>query len=334
MKKLSALLVVVLLLSTILAACNSSESNDEPGSKKENEKTFITVATGGSGGVFFALGGALADIYKSLDGVIANAQSTKGSVVNVALINDGKADIAFSNSSIAYYASNGIAMFDKKLENVYAMAELYPMYYHLVVAKDSGINSIADIKGKKIAVGEKGSGTEVNVHQFLEGWNITYDDFDESFISFSNAVDQMKNKSIDGAFVGAGIPTSSVMELMTSGNAKLVPLDNETVKKLAEKKYPFFKPGKIPAGTYSGQDEDIETILIGTTLVVRKDLDEELAYKLTKAIYDNLDKLRDTHSAANNIKLESATDGMSIKIHPGAKKYYEENGLKIPTAAQ
>lgn len=319
------LAVFVFMLFT-LGACG--QSNDEDGESGNSQK-FLTIATGNSGGTFFALGGAMADLFGSNKDLKVNAQSTEGSVVNVNLVKDQKAEIGFTNSSIAYYAENGVEMFDSKVDNVYAMAELYPMHYHLVVLKNSGIESIDDLAGKKIAVGEKGSGTEVNVRQILEGWDLTYDDFNASFISFSNAVEQMKNKSLDGAFVGAGVPTSSVMDLLTSGDAKLVPMENEVIEKLSET-YPFMVSGEIPANSYSNQDESIETVLVGTTLVVNKDVDEDIVYDLTKTLYENLDKLTNAHSAAENIKLEKATDGMSIKLHPGALRYYEENDVPIP----
>ena len=293
------------------------------------KKQFVTIATGNSGGTFFALGGAMAEIFSSTGGVIANAQSTKGSVVNVALVNEGKADIAFCNSSIAYYGVNGIEMFEQKLPNVTALAELYPMHFQFVVSKNSNINSLYDMEGHHIAVGPKGSGTEANVRMFIEGWGMDYSKFKPSFISFSNAVDQLKNRALDGAFIGAGIPTAAVMDLLTTGNFKLVSFEQEEVEAIS-KRYPFFSYGKIPSNTYSNQAESVGAVMVGTSLIVNKNLSSELIYNLMASLYDNLEILGNTHSSGKNIKLENATQGMSIPIHSGSKKYLEEKGVSVP----
>lgn len=331
-------LVSMALIFTLLVACSTDQQGEEgEGSEPTEdakEEQFITIATGDSGGAFYALGGALSNIYSSIDGVTANSQSTEGSVVNLNLVEDDRAQVAFSNNSIAHYAANGTEMFEEKLENILAMADLYPMYYHLVVTESSGIESVADLKGKKIAVGPQGSGTEVNTRQLLEGWNLTYDDVDVSYISFSNAVEQMRNRTLDGAFIGAGAPTAAVMDLMTTGDVKLIPLDNEVIAQLAEEKYPFMVPGKIPAGTYTGQEEDVETLIIGTTLVVNKNLSEDVVYEMTKALYENVDQLIATHSSAEEIELENGAKNITIDIHPGAIKYFEENNVELPAHAQ
>lgn len=321
---------IILTLILILAACGGDDNSSEG----DSEEKLLTLATGDSGGTFFALGGGLANIYSDLEGYTVNSQSTKGSEVNIDLIEENKAQIGFSNTSIAYYGATGAEMFDKKTENVQGMAEIYPMYYQFVARDGSGIDSVDDIKGKKIAVGEKGSGTEANVKQLLEGWDITYEDFEPSYISFSSAVDQMKDKAVDGAFIGAGIPTSAATDLISSGDAKLIPMEHENLNALIDDKYPFFDTGKIPKGTYPDQEEDIETATINTSLVVNKDLSEDTVYELTKTLYENLDELESTHDIASEIKLKDATEGMSIKIHPGAKKYYEEEDVDIPEEVQ
>lgn len=341
MKKGALFLVFLLLATLFLSACSGSNGSGaggaEPqgeGSNAQTEQTFVTIATGNSGGVFFALGGVFAELFNSIDGVVANAQSTEGSVINVSLVNEHKADIGFTNSSVSYYGANGMEMFKQKQENVYAIAELYPMYQHFVATEASGISAVPDLKGKKIAVGPKGSGTEVLTRQMLEGWGVSYDDFEPSYISFTNAVDQMKNGTLDGAFIATGIPTAAVTDLMTSVKAKLVPLEKATVEKLSET-YPFFQPGVIPAGYYPGQEEEVETLTIGTTLVVNKKLDDDLVYEITKTIYENLDRIKTAHSAGKDIVLEQApAAGKSIPLHPGAKRYYEEKGLVIPQAGK
>lgn len=294
------------------------------------KKEFVTIATGNSGGTFFALGGAMAEVFSSVDGVIANAQSTKGSVVNIALVNDEKANLAFCNSSIAYYGVNGMEMFKEKLPNVTVLAELYPMHFQLVVSKSSGINSIYDLAGHHIAVGPHGSGTEANVRMFIEGWDMDYAKFKPSFISFSNAVDQLKNRALDGAFIGAGIPTSSIMDLLTTGNFKLVSFERENVEALS-KKYPFFSYGEVPPNTYANQPDAAGAVIVGTSLLASKSLSPDLAYKLMDALYSNLEILGNTHSSGKKIKLETATLGMSIPVHPGSKRYLEEKGIQVPT---
>lgn len=321
-KKIFAILLITALVSMAFAGCSSPSSG---------EKTFISIATGGTSGTYFPLGGALAKIYnEKLSNVSANAQATGASVENVGLVAGGEAELAFVQNDTAYYAVNGTEIYDgkEKVTNIKGMAMLYPEVIQIVASKDSGITSIEDLKGKKVAVGAPGSGTEANARQILDVHGIQYSDLGKAdFLSFSEAADQLKNKQLDAAFVTAGLPTSAITEVAQTSDLVIVPIDSAMTSKLASQ-YPFYAEVTVPAGTYRNQDQDVKTTAVMAMLVASDDMDEDLAYELTKAIFENRQIIIDTHSRGNDITLESALKGMPIEVHPGAQKYYDEQGIK------
>ncbi len=321
-KKIFAILLITALVSMAFAGCASPSSG---------EKTFISIATGGTSGTYFPLGGALAKIYnEKLSNVSANAQATGASVENVGLVAGGEAELAFVQNDTAYYAVNGTEIYEgkEKVTNIKGMAMLYPEVIQIVASKDSGIASIEDLKGKKVAVGAPGSGTEANARQILDVHGIQYSDLGKAdFLSFSEAADQLKNKQLDAAFVTAGLPTSAITEVAQTSDLVIVPIDSAMTGKLSSQ-YPFYAEVTVPAGTYRNQDQDVKTTAVMAMLVASDDMDEDLAYELTKAIFENRQIIIDTHSRGNDITLESALKGMPIEVHPGAQKYYDEQGIK------
>jgi hypothetical protein len=208
------------------------------------------------------------------------------------------------------------------------MAMLYPEVVQIIATKASGIKSVADLKGKKVAVGAPGSGAEANARQILEAHGLTYEDLGKAdFLSFSEAADQLKNKQIDAAFLTAGIPTSAISEVAQTSDVIIVPIDPAKIAELIAK-YPFYTEVIIPAASYKGQDTEITTAAVMAMLIVNQDMDETLAYNLTKAMFENRQVIIDTHQRGNDIKLETALAGMPIDLHPGAQKYYDEMGIK------
>ncbi len=318
-KKLSILLVLILVVSG-LAACGGDQTAD-------GGETYISIATGGTGGTYYPLGGAMAKIFNAnVDNVNANAQATGASVENIGLVAEGETEIAFIQNDITYYADTGTEIFEEEgqIDNLRGMAMLYPELVQVIATKESGINSVEDLEGKKVAIGAPGSGAEANARQILAAHGMTYDDLGKAdYLSFNEAADQLRNKQIDAAFLTAGIPTAAVTEVSETADIVVVPIAEEMIAELAQT-YPFYTQVVIPAGTYRDQEEDVITAAVMAMLVVPQDLDEDLTYELTKAMFEYRQEIVDTHTRGNDIKLETALEGMPIEVHPGAQRYYDE----------
>lgn len=331
-KKVSSILLVLVLIVSLVVGCAPKEStNGDSAPATGGKVTYISIATGGTAGTYYPLGGAMAKIFNdNIEGVTANAQSTGASVENIGLVSKGETEIAFVQNDITYYAFTGTETFEGKgkMENVRGMAMLYPELVQIIATKNSGINSVEDLKGKKVAIGAPGSGVEANVRQVLAAHGMTYDDLGKAdFLSFNEAADQLKNKQIDAAFLTAGIPTSAVTEVAQTSDIVIVPISSAKIAELT-KKYPFYTEVTIPKGTYKGQETDVTTAAVMAMLVVPQDLNEDLAYDLTKALFEKRQVIIDTHSRGNDINLETALKGMPIDVHPGSQRYYDEKGVK------
>lgn len=318
------LLLVVSLLALGLAGCGSKTGDD--GDKQTAQKKFINIATGGTAGTYYPLGGTIAEILnQNLDGVNATAESTGASAANINLLNGGSVDIAFVQNDVSYYAVNGTELFkDNKIEGLKAISTIYPETCQIVTLKKTGIKSVADFKGKKIAVGAAGSGVEANARQILAANGLTYADINPQYLSFAEAANGLKDGNLDAAFVTAGFPTAAIQDISAQHEIVMIPVSDETADKLIAQ-YPFYTKVSIPAGTYQNQKEDVQALAVKAMLVVTDKMDEDTAYEITKAIYSNLDKLAATHAVGKLITLESATDGLSIPLHPGAEKFFNEN---------
>ena len=286
---------------------------------------MINIATGGTAGTYYPIGGAIADVLsKNVEGINASAQSTGASVANINMLKEGEVDLAIVQNDITYYAVNGTDMFDKKVDNIRAIASLYPETCQFVTLETSDIRSVADLKGKKVAVGAAGSGVEANVRQILKAYGLTYDDIDEQFLSFAEGAAALKDGAIDVACLTAGYPTASVQDIASQHKIRLIPLTNDRIAQLIAE-YPFYTKTVIPAGTYAGFDEDIQTVSVMAILVANDKLGDDKGYSITKAIFENLDKISASHSAAKNIKKETATEGLDfMQMNKGAVKFYQE----------
>ena len=303
--------VCALALAVGIAGCGGSSEKEQ----------FINIATGGTAGTYYPIGGAIAEVLNK-NGMNASAQSTGASVANINMLKDKQVELAIVQNDITYYAVNGEEMFKEggKVENLTAIASLYPETCQFVVREDSGIKSIADLKGKRVAVGAAGSGAEANARQILEAHGITYDDVNEQFLSFAEGSYALKDGTVDAAFVTAGYPTASVQDIASQNKIRLLPVGDEEIKKLSEK-YPFYTKTTVPAGTYQGFDQDIQTVSVMAILVANDKIDAALGEKLTKAIFDNLDKIAAAHSAAKSITKATALEGLDfIKMNEGAVK--------------
>lgn len=318
-KKYSLLIASALMSASILAACGDSDNNSSGDGLDTN---IVTIATGGSSGPYNIIGTTLANEYSKEFDVNSKPQATGASVENINLIKEGKVEMAFVMSDVLTEAVQGIGNFPQKVDNVQQIAALYPNFVQIVTTKGSGIKTIEDLKGKRIAVGDQNSGVEVNARNLLAGHGITYDDLKVDYLGYAEAADGLKSGSIDAAFLTSGLPNSSVLELATSIDLGLVSVDPAKIAEIA-KDQPYFVALEIPAGTY-GNAEAIPTAAIMNALVVSSKLSEDDVYKLTKKFFDSLEALGNSHQAATDISLEAAQTGMVAPVHPGAKKYYDE----------
>lgn len=327
MKKKLSILSSVVLAAGLLAACgddsNESNGSNESGATGDGlESKIVTIATGGASGPYNIIGTTLADIYTNEYDVNSRTQTTGSSVENLNLINQGKVEVAFVMSDALSQAINGEVSFKEKIESVSTIATLYPNVVQIIAKADSGIKTIEDLKGKRVAVGDQNSGVEVNARTLLNGHGITYDDIKVDYLGYAEAADGLSAGTIDAAFLTSGLPNASVMELSETLDITLVSIDPEKVAEIA-KEHPYFISYEIKPDVYSNK-ESIFTAAVPNALVVRKDLSEDDVYKLTKTFYESLDKLVNSHQAANDISLEKGDEGIIGELHPGAKKYYDE----------
>lgn len=294
-------------------------------------KTFVSIATGGTGGTYYPIGGGIADVVsRYAKDVQATAETGNASVANLNLIGTHSIEFALVQNDTAWWAAKGEIMFEKAYPNVRAVATLYPETNHLITMRKANIKTIHDLKGKRISVGAPGSGTEADMRCLLEIAGLDYPDMKKvDFLDFNNTVDRMKDGQLDAGFVVAGWPVAAIMDLATTHDVDLVSFDDEFLAKL-QKKYPFFVKDVVPAGTYRGIDHDVAAPAVMAMIVVDADVPEEVVYQFTKAMWDHIDEIQRTHAKAQLITLETAFDGLPVPLHDGAARYYKEIGLKIP----
>lgn len=316
MKKIAGSLALA-GFALLLAACGGAGSASDP--------KAITIATGGTGGTYYPLGGGMAQVFEKEMGITATAQVTGASVENMHLLSRGEVELAFTQNDIADYAVNGTEVFDAKLDNITGVAALYPEIIQLVVPAKSDIRSIGDLAGKRVSVGAPGSGNEANSKQILQAAGLTYDDIQEELKSYADSADSFKDGLIDAMFVTSGIPNASVQDIAVTKGIRVLSLDEGVIEALREA-YPFFVRAEVPAGTYDGQTEPASTVAVVAALAASADLSEDFVYALTKTLFENLDAVADNHAKGKEITLEKALDGLTIPIHPGAQKYYDERG--------
>ena len=317
MKKFLKISSLLLVAAVMLASCS------------KNAKKDYILATGGTGGTYYPFGGAIANIWNTkVENMNVTAQATGASAENLRLINKGEAEYAIVQNDVMDYAYNGTDLFaGEKLANIMTIGTLYPEVVQIAVSKDSGIKSVADFKGKRISVGDAGSGVEFNAKQIMEGYGLTFDDIKKSNLSFKESAEGIQNGTLDGCFVTAGVPNAALQELAFTAGLTLVPVDGDAAKKICEK-YGYYTQTTIPGGTYKGTDDDTPALAIKATLAVSSKLDEQTVYEMTKALFENLDELATAHAKGKEVSAKAAVTGVSVPFHPGAKKYFKEIGLE------
>ncbi|MBC7138102.1 MAG: TAXI family TRAP transporter solute-binding subunit [Defluviimonas sp.] len=288
---------------------------------------FINVLTGGTSGVYYPLGVGLSEIYaENIDGARTQVQATKASVENLNLLAQGKGELAFALGDSVKFAweGNQEAGFPRPLTNLRAIAAIYPNYIQIVAEADTGATTIEDLRGKTMSVGAPASGTELNARAIFAAAGMSYEDLGKvEYLPFAESAELIKNRQLQATLQSSGLGVAFIKDLSATHDITLVGIPAEVVEKIGAP----YVPAVIPAGTYTGQDADVPTAAVGNVLVTHEDVPEETAYQMTKLLFENLDRLKASHAAAGNIKPETALDGLSIPLHPGAERYYREIGV-------
>lgn len=288
---------------------------------------FINILTGGTSGVYYPLGVGLSKIYgDNMPGTKVQVQSTKASVENLNLLQQGKGELAFALGDSVKMAAEGNpdAGFKAPLDKLRGIAAIYPNYIQIVASADSGIHSLADLKGKAVSVGAPKSGTELNARAILAAAGMSYDDLGKvEYLPFGESVELIKNRQLDATLQSAGLGVASIKDLAASVKVVMVAIPADVAEKLGAP----YVAATIPAGTYEGQTDDVQTVAVVNFLVTRSDVSDETAYEMTKLLFDHLTDLEAAHKAAAQINLQNALKGMPIPLHPGAEKFYKEKGL-------
>lgn len=296
-------------------------------STSASAQTFINILTGGQAGVYYPLGVALEKIFaEAVPDVRPSVQSTKASVENLNLLQAGRGEIAFTLGDSLRDAWNGNAEvgFTQKLDNLRTVTAVYPNYIQIVASEESGIRTLADLKGKRLSVGAPKSGTELNARAILKAAGISYDDLGKvEYLPFAESVDLMKNRQLDATLQSAGLGVASLRDLANSVAITVVAIPADVVNSIGSP----YQTATIPAGTYQGQDQDVQTASVINYLATRADLDEETVYQMTKALFENLDALTAAHAAAKSIKLDASATESPAPLHPGAERYFKEKGV-------
>jgi len=340
MAKKIFLVTVVLFLVLTLALPGPASA--------QQKKRFFGIATGGVGGVYYPLGGALAQaLTNKIPDMVVTAQTGNATVANINLISRGEVEsgIAQNNISLAAYMGDKETWKTPQVKGLRGISVLFPEVTHIVALKKAGLKSINDIKGKRVIVGDKGSGTDFDVQRILATMNMTYNDIQPIYVYYAAAVQRMQDEQADLLFWTAGMPISSITEIATTKDVEFLPFPEDVVKRL-QAKYPYYTDVVIPAKTYPKQLNPVKSIAIISLWVTRADVSEKDVYDVTYNLWEKTPQLyrekKDpasgaemmaaAHEQGKNVKLESALAGMTIPLHKGAYKYYKEKGINVPAA--
>ncbi len=286
--------------------------------------TFVNILTGGTSGVYYPLGVAISKLFTDkIADVRPSVQATKASVENLNLLQQGRGELAFSLGDAVQFAWAGDAEagFPRKLDKLRALGAVYANYIQIVALKESGIKTLADLKGKRVSVGAPKSGTELNARAILGAAGLSYKDLGKvEYLPFGESVDLMKNRQLDATLQSAGLGVSSIRDLSNSVPITVVEIPDAVISKVGT---PYVS-AVIPKGTYDGQDAAVQTAAVPNLLVTRAGVADELAYEMAKAIYQNVPALVAAQAAANGIDPKTAAQNLPIPLHPGAEKYFKE----------
>jgi TRAP transporter TAXI family solute receptor len=293
---------------------------------------FISIATGGTAGIYFPLGGALAKLWTDrIAGVQATAEVTGASVENTRLVVSDEAQAALGTGNVVYEAYAGVGRFEKRgKQPILAISAVYPNAIQIVTLEGSGINTLPDLVGKRVSIGAPGSGTEAMNRDVFNAVGITYEQFAKAArLSYAETTNAMKDGNLDAGSLSVGLGSSALLDLASIRDMELVCMTEDEQSKVTAK-FPYYSALTIPKGSYQGVDYDCPTIQVANHLFVRADAEEDLVYQMTKVMYENVAKLAQTKAAAATIEPGYALESTVIPLHPGAIKYFAEAGVEVP----
>lgn len=318
-------------LGLALSGCDQSGSQSSSEGSENQKKVFFGIATGGTGGTYYPLGGMLAQVITDTAELndnrtlSATAETGNASVANASLLGRASIESAFVAADVLDSAYKGEGQFkDKPVKNIRALGALYPETVQLVAQPN--IKSFKDLKGKSVSSGSPGSGQWQLLGDLLEAYGMSRDDIKEDYSSFSQSTEKLKDGNLSASLITAGTPTSSIVELANGHSINVIALEGKAIEAL-RKNQPYYAQSVLPAGTYKGVDKDINTISVRAIWATHADLPEDIAYAVTKALYENTDKLAQVHVKGKEISLKTALESVSVPLHPGAERYYKEKGL-------
>lgn len=316
MKKALVLLLALCLVVGLCACGGSAQS--------------IKFATGGTSGTYYGFSGVIANVLneKLADTLNISVESTGASKANIQMLDAGECNLALVQNDVMYYAYTGTDLFsgEDPITSFSAVCSFYPEYVQIIASSD--ITSIDQLAGKNVSVGDAGSGCEFNAKQILEAYGLTFDDINVSNQSFADSADSLRNGTIDAAFVVAGYPTTAVTELATNYDFNLLPIDADHAAAL-QAQYGFYYYGNIPGGTYTCVADDVPAVAVMATIVASNDLSEDVIYAFVKGLFDYKADISASHVKGEELDLDTAVSGVNIPWHPGAVKYFAEQGYTL-----
>ena len=327
-KRIYAMLLAAVMVFGV-SACGTSDTEKE---EAVSSSAILNLGTGDTEGSYYAFGNLLAAHMSDAAGVTVDVVSTEGSVANINGIHEGLYQLSLAQADVLSYAWNGIIPFARggEMRSFRAIGGLYEEALQIVTL-DETIQTVEDLRGKTVSVGGENSGVVINAMNVLDAYGLrTGEDIETVTMSFGDSVAAMKEGKIDAAFIVSGAPTIAVEDLIATEQVHLVSIDDEKVAEL-QQRYPYYNKHVILSGTYTGLDQDVTTVSIQATMIVSADMAEEDVYNLTAGIYDNVENISAIMPRAIDMTVENATTGVSVPFHPGAAKYFAENGFYAPT---
>jgi TRAP transporter TAXI family solute receptor len=320
--------IIVVLVVAFTLGCTSPATS--PGAPTTKPVSQYTLLTGGTSGTYYPIGVSIANILNNASiGMKITAVTTGASVENCRRIASKEDNFAMVQNDVMRAAYDGTKFFNTSNKNLRAVAALYPETIQVIVLKDSGINSISDLKGKRVIVGAAGSGTEFNALEILAAYGINKSDITVDNNALGTATDRLKNGQADAAFWSGGAPTAGITNLATSKDVKILPISGAVADKLINQS-PYYTKKTLPADMYKGMDAPVETLDVIAWLITYQDMSDNDVYNLLSTMYNNTDTLKNSHAMASYIKPEYGYTGATIPMHPGATKYFNEKGIKAP----
>lgn len=335
------LLTILAMFVLILAACggdtvedagegeeSGSEDAGNGGEGEGETPDFLTLLTGGTSGTYYPLGGEMASSISDETGIQTDAISSNASADNIIDLDNGEAELAMVQTDTLDQALEGTGVFDgEPVDNILALGSLYPETVQIVTSADSDIESVEDLEGQTVSVGAPGSGTFINAEQILEAHGLSLEDIDAENLDFGESTGGIQDGNIDAAVITGGTPTGAVEELTATVDVRVLPIEQDVIEELSEE-YPYYAEDIVEAGTY-GIEEDVTTVAVLAMIAVSDSLSEDVVYDITQAIYENTEDM--AHARSEDITLDTALDGISTDLHPGAESYFNDQGIEMET---